>query len=118
MPEGSSSEAPVIRPGPSDLTKLRKLKGVCGFGVGFSPPCVWQMCSGFGWCAMPLIQPSDNEWICVLFPARIARLSITPRCDDGVQPVVAEHMGGEIRRAEDFREGLIADAQAPGIGAE
>jgi hypothetical protein len=35
-----------------------------------------------------------------------------------VQSVIAEHMRREIRRAEDFREGLVADAEAPGVGAE
>src|SRR5579871_4839949 len=46
------------------------------------------------------------------------RRSIAPRGCDRVHAVVAEHMRREIRRAEDFREGLIANAQPTGIGAE
>src|SRR5262245_57252967 len=46
------------------------------------------------------------------------RQLITPRRDDGVQPVVAEHMRGKIGRAEDFRERNVADAQASRVGAE
>src|ERR1700680_3606520 len=40
MPDGSSSEAPVINPGPSALSKARKLNGWRApvFGVGFRPP--------------------------------------------------------------------------------
>src|SRR5216683_1531406 len=39
-PDGSSSEAPVINPGPSALSKTRKLNGWRGavLGVGFRPP--------------------------------------------------------------------------------
>ena len=44
--------------------------------------------------------------------------SVTPRRDNRVQPVVAEHVRDEIRRAENFRERFVADAQAPGVGAE
>src|SRR5215471_3337627 len=43
---------------------------------------------------------------------------VTPRGDDDVQSVVAEHMRGEIGRAEDFRERNVTDAQASRIGAE
>src|ERR1700732_3358053 len=35
-----------------------------------------------------------------------------------MQAVVAEHMSREARRLEYFRESRVADAQAPGIGAE
>src|SRR3954464_12425685 len=52
MPEGSSSDAPVISPGPSDLISRPKLNGWRGFGaVASSGLCAG--CSGFGWCAMP-----------------------------------------------------------------
>src|SRR6185437_11999992 len=44
--------------------------------------------------------------------------SITPRRGDGVQAAVAEHMRHEAKRAEYSRECDVADAQAPGIGAE
>src|SRR4029077_2289641 len=45
-------------------------------------------------------------------------ISITPRADDGVHLAVAENVRSEIRRAEDFGEGDIANAEATGVGAD
>src|SRR5580692_11243647 len=48
---------------------------------------------------------------------RVASL-IAARRRNRVQPAIAEHMYHEAKRAEDFGKGLVANAQATGIGAE
>src|SRR6266700_4720926 len=44
--------------------------------------------------------------------------SIAPRRGDGMQPVVAEHMRDEFQRRKYLPKGVIADAEAAGIGTE
>src|SRR5947209_20591553 len=40
------------------------------------------------------------------------------RCREGVEPVVAQHMRGEMARSEHRREGVVADVEPARIGPE
>src|SRR5215218_1983534 len=65
MPDGSSSDAPVIRPGPSAFSASRKRNGRAG-AAGLSAALAWTepgclMGFEFGLrSAMPRVLPSDN----------------------------------------------------------
>src|SRR6476620_1972556 len=51
-------------------------------------------------------------------PTPLSLPSAATRCGDRVQPGVAQHVRHEAERGKYFRKRRIANAQAPGIGAE
>src|ERR1051326_8143286 len=121
MPEGSSSEAPVISPGPRLLTKSLNANGLADSVFASGLPCCAfrdRFEATFLRFAMPA--PNRRTNVRARGPVPVTetgeRRSIAARGRNCVHTVVAEHMRHQPRRPEYLLECGIANAQAPGIG--
>src|SRR4051812_20647531 len=121
MPEGSSSEAPVIRPGPRLLRKSLNTNGLaCSTLASGLRSAAFLVCfeAVFFLFAMPDPSRLTNALVPQRVPGREPDTSVAARGRDRVHPVVAEHMRHEAHGLEYFGEGVVANVQSASVGAE
>src|SRR5947209_1486984 len=121
MPDGSSSDAPVINPGPRLFRKSFSAKALRGSPLDSdlrSSAFTDVLERVFFLLAMPgPLPPQQRSQGAALVRARTER-SVTARGRDRVHAIVAEHMRHEPWRLKYFPERGVANVQAPGIGPE
>src|SRR3954470_23824928 len=113
MPEGSSSEAPVIRPGPRLLRKSLNKNGLaCStFASGLRSAAFFDCFEAvFFLFAMPDPSNPTNASCPQRVPGPELDTSVAARGRDRVHPVVAEHMRHEAQGLEYLFERGVADA--------